>query len=108
MRVTWRDRLRQHPRLADLSSWPPLDPSLVPAKNRKQFLRNTRVVKEVLSGLALADAAKFEGLSPGRVTQLLNRCLGGDPERPPPASQRSVAVSSGGRSRRGRARRWSV
>ncbi|RCW62545.1 hypothetical protein DET61_12416 [Marinobacter nauticus] len=84
MRITWRDRLRQHPRLAELSSWPPLDPSLVPKKNRKHFLRNTRVVKQVLRGIALADAAKLEGLSPGRVTQLLNRCLGGDPERPPP------------------------
>ncbi|WP_417532181.1 hypothetical protein [Marinobacter lipolyticus] len=83
MRITWRDRLRQQPRLGDLSRWPPLDPSLVPEKSRKQFLRNTRVVTQVLSGFALADAAKFEGLSAGRVTQLLNRCLGGDAERPP-------------------------
>lgn len=83
MWVTWRDRLRQHPRLGDFSNWPPLDPSIVPKKRRKQFLRNSRVVKQVLDGFPIADVAKFEKLSSGRVNQILNRCLGGDVERPP-------------------------
>lgn len=83
MWMTWKDRLRQNPRLGEFSNWPPLDPSIVPEKRRKAFLRNSRVVKHVLSGFPMAGAARSEGLSPGRVTQILNRCLGGDGELPP-------------------------
>lgn len=83
MRITWKDRLRENPRLIDVSAWPALDPSLIPHKRRKQYLRNVRVVTQVLSGVSVTEAAKVGGLSPGRVTQLLDRCLGGDSESPP-------------------------
>lgn len=83
MQLTWRQRLEEQPRLIEVSSWPELDPSLIPTKRRQKYLRNIRVAKQVLSGVPVIVAAKIEGLSPGRVTQLLNRCLGGDAERPP-------------------------
>lgn len=83
MQLTWRQRLEEQPRLNDVSAWPPLDPSLIPTKRRQKYLRNIRVAKQVLSGVPMILVAKIEGLSRGRITQLLNRCLGGDAERPP-------------------------
>lgn len=83
MNLTWRERLRQCPRLADFSAWPPLDPGLIPEHQRKEFLRNKRIVKSVLEGFQLSDVAAFQGVSPGRVTQLLDRCLGGPVNAPP-------------------------
>ncbi|ROQ48457.1 hypothetical protein EDB94_0324 [Marinobacter sp. 3-2] len=83
MNLTWRERLRQCPRLAEFSAWPPLDPGVIPKKERKAFLRNQRIVKSVLAGSPLSEVATFHGVSPGRVTQLLDRCLGGPVNAPP-------------------------
>lgn len=77
MSMTWRKRLLQSPHLIDMTSWPPLDPGLIPTRRRKAFIRNQRVVKRVLDGERVIEVARTEGLSPGRVSQLLNRCLGG-------------------------------
>jgi len=77
MPMTWRARLEQNPRLGDLSAWPSsLDPTLIPKARRKAYLRNVRVVRKVLTGEKLAKVAKDVGVSSGRVTQLMNRCLG--------------------------------
>lgn len=107
MSLTWRERLRQHPRLVDTSSWPPLDAVLIQKERRRHYLRNTRVVQEVLAGVSITRAAKTAGLSPGRVTQLLNRCLGGAPDIPPALRQglvphHSVLRSSADTPRTGR------
>lgn len=84
MSVTWRARLEEHPRLSDVSAWPsPLDPTQMPKARRKAYLRNVRIVKKVLGGETLRVVAKDEGLSPGRVTQLMNRCLGGATDTEP-------------------------
>lgn len=83
MALTWRQRLQQHPRLGDLATWPALDPSLVDKAVRSKYRRNVRVVKTVMNGFQLANVAEIEGLSPGRVNQLLNRCLGGRSETAP-------------------------
>lgn len=89
MPLTWRERLRQQPRLGELSSWPPLDPALIDPADRATYQRNVRLVKAALNGDALADIAAFQGLSPGRVTQLLDRCLGG-PAHAAPALLRGL------------------
>lgn len=88
MHVTWRARLEQHPRLRDVSAWPSSpDPTQLPKARRKYFLRNLRVVTRVMAGEALVSVAKDEGLSSGRVTQLMNRCLGGPTETEPALSK---------------------
>ena len=81
--LTWRMRIQMQPRLAEMAAWPSLDPALIPKQRRGAYLRNTRIVSKVLKGERLATVAKAEGLSAGRVTQLLNRCLGGPAEAPP-------------------------
>lgn len=83
MSMTWRARLLQCPNLIDMAEWPPLDPSLIPAPRRQGFARNLRVVRRVLAGESAAEVARTEGVSPGRVTQLLDRCLGGPFESAP-------------------------
>ncbi|WP_305967444.1 hypothetical protein [Marinobacter salsuginis] len=83
MRLRWRDRLKQNPKLYDFCTWPELDPALVPDSLRRRYLRNRRIVQSVLAGGSITNTAAQEGLSPGRVTQLMNRCLGGDEERAP-------------------------
>lgn len=83
MRVTWRQRLAQSPRLREVSSWPLIPTDTLPARQRKAYLRNVRVVAEVLAGDTQATVAMRHNLSAGRVSQLLDRCLGGDDAQAP-------------------------
>lgn len=87
MKLTWRARLEQHPALADMSSWPTLDLSLIPKPHRRDYLRNTRMVKAVLAGTILKRAAEVAGVTSGRVNHVLNRCLGGEDDCPPALRQ---------------------
>ncbi|WP_152206585.1 hypothetical protein [Marinobacter changyiensis] len=106
MSLTWRARLRQEPRLINVAAWPQLDPLLIPQKRRRIYLRNTRVVRAVLSGEHLATVAEAEGISLGRVTQLLNRCLGGSSDTAPALFQglvpHQVIANNGAEPARGR------
>jgi hypothetical protein len=55
----------------------------VPNNKRQKYMRNRHIIAGALSGQPLKQAAKANGVSPGLVTQLLNRCLGGDGSCPP-------------------------
>ncbi len=81
--MSWRQRLDQEPSLRSFSEWPAIDYSLIPPERRSVFLRNRRVVSKVLAGHTLRDVAQSDGLSTGRVSQLLERCLGGNLDEPP-------------------------
>lgn len=83
MRLSWRMRLAQQPELRDLQAWPPISIDSLPQARRKGFLRNQQVLAKVLAGQPLQEVAKAHHLSPGRISQILERCLGGEAEDPP-------------------------
>lgn len=84
MRITWRERLVMQPSLRDFTKWPVIPIDTIPTKFQKRFLRNQHVVAQVLSkSEKLFTIANNHNLSPGRVSQLLDRCLGGQTSAPP-------------------------
>lgn len=84
MRISWRERLEREPHWCDFSRWPTVDVKLaVPAKRRSAFNRNRLVVARVLAGDSQKMLAAEFGLSPGRISQLMQRALGGQDDEPP-------------------------
>lgn len=81
--MSWRERLAQTPELADLQHWPAIELTRLSAEARSAFLRNQRAVAMTLAGEPRSDVCEAVGLSRGRITQLLERCLGGDLSEPP-------------------------
>jgi len=69
--------------LWDFTQWPTIPLDNVPRKNRKRYLRNQQIIAQVLSGIPLYKVARLHQLTPGRLSQLLARCLGGNIEDPP-------------------------
>ncbi|MED5530710.1 MAG: hypothetical protein VYA99_10195 [Pseudomonadota bacterium] len=78
MNIHWRERLEQTPNLRDIASWAAQVPDQLPARYRRQYARNRSVVARVLAGEKIVNVAREHGLSPGRVCQIMSRCLGGD------------------------------
>lgn len=78
LKILWRDRLIQDPRLCDFSQWPIIPTDSVPKENQAVFLRNKRIVAQALTGQSLKEIAENNALSPGSISQILDRCLGGD------------------------------
>lgn len=87
MRISWRQRLQQQPRLREFAHWPVIPVDSVPRSRRKRFLRNQRIVAQVLNHTAHSTIARWHNVSPGRISQLLDRCLGGDEDAPPALTQ---------------------
>lgn len=88
MRITWRERLQREPHWSDIKNWPTVDVLLgVPQKDRKAFNRNLSLIARVLTGTPQKQLATEFGISPGRVSQLLQRALGGDDQDPPLLTQ---------------------
>lgn len=83
MHMSWRERLVEQPQLWEFSQWPVIPLDSLPRVQRKGFLRNQRIVAQVLSGARLGKVARNHQLSTGRVSQLLERCLGGEATSPP-------------------------
>lgn len=83
MRLSWRERLAQQPSLATLANWPEIPADCVPRARRAVYVRNQRILAQALAGQPLAAVAATHGVSTGRVTQLLNRCLGGAADTAP-------------------------
>lgn len=81
--MSWRERLNAEPQWVDLQNWPIIDNDQVPRSVRQHFMRNRRIVAAVLEGAQVKAVAGHFGLTPGRVSQLLDRCLGGDASAPP-------------------------
>ncbi len=80
--MSWRTRLRQEPALVDMNQWPVIDAASLPAKHRKGFLTRQRIVASALKHQSCTEAAQKFGYSKGYVSQLMNRCLGGDLNAP--------------------------
>lgn len=78
MWMTWREQLRQHPQLQDPSNWPVIDPLSIPQKHRGNFLRNRKIVAQVLACQPMKAVANEHGIDPGNITRLMDRCLASD------------------------------
>jgi len=76
--MTWRERLQEQPYLWDFAQWPIIPVDSLPSDKRKSFLRNKKVITQILNGGLLSGVAKAANLSSGRVSQLLDRALGGE------------------------------
>ncbi len=83
MRINGRQRLELEPNLKDFNQWPFIDVNDLPTNKRKGFLRNRKIMMLVLSGISQVKAARRCGVHPTFISYLLNRCLGGVPERTP-------------------------
>lgn len=83
MYASWRERIKDQPQLADIGSWPELSVQGIPKAKRKKYLRNMQVITSVLSGESFDSIALRHSLSIGRISQIMDRCLGGDIEAPP-------------------------
>jgi len=84
MYLSWRERLKQEPRLQDYKNWPFVPVDHLPKKKRKRFIRNQRLIASVLSGESLSSAAKNNHVSVSKVSRLLSRCLSGEDTNSPP------------------------
>lgn len=85
--MSWRERLNRDPSLADMSEWPIIEARSLPTCRRRGFLKNKRIVARVLLTGSSVRVAKTSGCSPGYVSQLMNRCLGGDLNKPAPLTR---------------------
>ena len=84
MWMSWRERLVLQPELGAFDQWPRIPMDSLPRKYRKVFLRNQMIVAQALSGTdRFGEIARQHNVSRGRVSQLLNRCLGGESNKPP-------------------------
>jgi putative transposase len=83
MLTSWRERLQQFPELTDINNWPKVDTDSISKSKRRTFRRNINIVVSVLEGESCSTAAKKIGVSPAMVTNVLNRCLGGQSSEQP-------------------------
>jgi hypothetical protein len=83
MHIGWRERLQAEPGLRQIARWPMIPLDTLPATQRKPFLRNQQIVAQALAGAHVRQIARSFNVSPGRVSQVLNRALGGDQDTPP-------------------------
>lgn len=86
MNLSWRERLIAEPHWLDMNQWPFIEAQALPADVRRGYQRNIEIVHAVLQGSPLREVANRHRLHPSRITQLMNRCLGGDEEADPPLS----------------------
>ena len=79
MRISWRERLVQQPSLKDFNRWPIVALDVVPEPKRKKFMRNQAIIIQVLSQQKrYKDISVEHNVTQGFITQLLERCLGGE------------------------------
>ena len=88
--MSWRERLIREPRLADMNQWPVIEDGSLAATKRQGFLKNKRIVARVLATGSSIRVAEALGCSPGYISQLMNRCLGGDLDAPAPLTRALV------------------
>lgn len=76
--------MQQEPQWQDIENWPTVDIFVgMTQKKRKLFNRNWSLLSRALQGEPLHQLACEYGLSSSRVTQILQRALGGDEDTPP-------------------------
>lgn len=93
MRVSWRERLDRQPHLWAMDRWPQLSLDTIPRDRRQAFLRNRQIVAQVLAGQPLGEVAQHYRCSAGRISQLLDRCLGGEADQAPALTRALVPYS---------------
>lgn len=87
MRITWRQRLIDHPEYRDFAAWPFIDVVTLRPEQRPDFLRNQSIVAQVLAGQRQQDIAAKSSLNRSGISKLMQRCLGGDDEEDPPLTK---------------------
>lgn len=83
MKINWRERITLEPSFAQLATWAHMSPDELPAHQRKPYVRNRRIVASILAGVTVKRVAIENNVSPGRVSQVMARTLGGDSLSPP-------------------------
>lgn len=81
--LSWRERLEQRPDLRSIDEWPVIPAEELKPEQSKAYQRNQRIVARALSGHPFRDIASDLGVTPARISQLLQRCLGGSSSDPP-------------------------
>ncbi|MCG7875168.1 MAG: hypothetical protein N0C90_02415 [Candidatus Thiodiazotropha endolucinida] len=87
MKTSWRERLNLDPDLRNFTDWPVIPTDSVSSTHQAVFLRNKEIVSKVLGGEPLQDVAADYALSPGSISQIMDRCLGGDDAEAPALTQ---------------------
>lgn len=87
MNLSWRERLAIEPHWQDFSRWPLVYTDAFSRQEKAAYQRNVEIIAAVLEGDRLRDIAQRHGLSAGRITQLMNRCLGGPSDGEPALSR---------------------
>ncbi|MFQ3324834.1 MAG: putative transposase [Pseudomonadales bacterium] len=87
MQINWSVRLDREPRLRQLAEWPYVDVSNLHKSKRKRFIRNQQIALSVLKGVSIKHTATVHQVSTSFVSHILNRCLSGDENEPPPLTQ---------------------
>jgi len=83
MVLTWRERLFHEQEWNEFKRWPFLDTQAFPAEKRRRYHTNARIVAAILEGRSVKSVAESFHVTPGRVSQLMGRCLAGDEDTPP-------------------------
>ena len=83
MPITWRERLALEPHLWDFTLWPVIPVDSIKQNTRKAYWRNLQVIQALLNHIPANEVARRFNLTGGRVSQLLDRALGGDTATPP-------------------------
>jgi putative transposase len=83
MRITWRERLEQRPILRNFRQWPMIPLQSIPRSRQRSFLRNQQIVSCALDGMDFETIARQHNVNPSRISQLLDRCLGGNEHEDP-------------------------
>lgn len=83
MTSAWRVRLQDDPSLRDTSTWPQVDYLAVTPDQKRILSRNLIMVTKALEGQTLRSIEREYKMASGRLSHLLNRCLGGQLQDPP-------------------------
>lgn len=71
----WREALAECPEFGDIANWPLIEVNRLVPEKRAGFIRNRRMVCDVLNGHKLSDVANDYQCTPASITKLLNRCF---------------------------------
>lgn len=71
------------PEWQEITNWPLVDTQGLTSERRRGFQKNLRIAAGVLEGRTMRMVAEDLGVSPSKVSILMNRCLGGADDHPP-------------------------
>ncbi|MEW7984599.1 MAG: hypothetical protein AB2777_16600 [Candidatus Thiodiazotropha endolucinida] len=87
MKTSWRERLIVDPDLRNFADWPVIPTDSVPSTHQAVFLRNKAIVAKILAGEPPQNVAADYALCPSSISQIMDRCLGGDDAESPALTQ---------------------